>query len=373
MSQIWFKTAPVKIDFSKVDKDAGIIYDVVMAQAGPAKGHGVHLEASFITDLVDYDNKHHQKTGIKARFGHPSLSDTTMGTQLGYFKNFRSAEGKALADLHLLESAEISPTQPGMRSWMLSMAEEASDFVMSSIVFTPSDYYQYNPEDGEPHYFGHPSDAKWPEEKIFVNFNILQGAQHFYTDIVEAGAATEALYGLKFNKDKFAVRLIEWLRENPDILTFIQSHPLKILEMCEKLNINLNMDTTHEKKPQSLKEKVLALFSSEEATTAIDQTEELAADVVPVEEPTDEVSADTPAEDPQAQIDYAEQITQLSGLITQLTDQVTQLTEQNATLLQRIEELEETPAATPAAVVEKDADSKTARYMCPTTKAAMGL
>src|SRR6056297_1264539 len=101
----WLKSQPVILSFEEgqIDADNGIITDVVMCQAGPAKGHGWHLEESFVEQLVAYDQKHYSEgNGLKARFGHPALSDTTMGSQMGYFKNYRFQDGKAIADLHLL-------------------------------------------------------------------------------------------------------------------------------------------------------------------------------------------------------------------------------------------------------------------------------
>jgi hypothetical protein len=242
----WLKSQPVILSFEEgqIDAENGIIRDVVMCQAGPAKGHGVHLEESFVEQLVAYDHKNYSEgNGLKARFGHPALSDTTMGSQMGYFRNQRYKDGKAIADLHLLDSAELSPKAPQMRSWMLSMAQEANDFVMSSIVFQPSGYYQYDPETGarvelETSSWGQPR-VQYDGERVYVDFNEEKGARHYYTDLVEAGAATNSLFSQEFNRDKFAVRTIEWLQENEDILSFIKQEPGKIVEMCEKLGVDL--------------------------------------------------------------------------------------------------------------------------------------
>lgn len=242
----WFKSQPLPLSFKKgqIDADKGIIRDVVMCQPGPAKGHGVHLENSFVEKLIAYDQKHYSEgNGLKARFGHPAMSDTTMGSQMGYFRNFRYKDGDGIADIHLLDSAELSPKAPQMRSWMLSMAKEATDFVMSSIVFAPSGYYQYDPETGDKveldvDRWGYYT-AKFKNERVYVDFDEEKGARHYYTDLVEAGAATNSLFSQQFNRDKFAVRTIEWLQENNDILTFIKKEPGKIAEMCNQLGIDL--------------------------------------------------------------------------------------------------------------------------------------
>ena len=231
MEQRWFKSEPLAltIDRENIDRDAGIIRNVIMAQAGPAKGHGVWLEESFIDQLVAYDQKHFSTNGLKARFGHPAMSDTTMGTQMGYFRNFRKEGTAAVADLHLLEAADKSPSKPGMREWMLSMAEEATDFVMSSIVFNPSGGYQYSPETGERVDF-EGNTPPFERERVFVDFDATKGAAHYYTDLVESGAATDKLFSTQFNRDKFAVRVVEFLEENDDVLQFIRSNFERIIQ-----------------------------------------------------------------------------------------------------------------------------------------------
>lgn len=241
----WLKSKPtlLQIDPQNIDLENGILRNVVMCQAGPAKGHGVHLEESFIEALVVYDQKSFLKNGLKARFGHPAMSDTTMGTQMGHFRNFQKRDSQAIADLHLLDSADVSPKNPKMKEWMMSMAQESPDFVMSSIVFAPSGYYQYDPDNGERvdidmDSWGDPI-PKFKEQKIYVDFNDERGARHLYTDMVESGAATDNLFSQQFNSEKFAVRVIEWFQENPDLLTFVRKNPVKIFEMAEKLNIEL--------------------------------------------------------------------------------------------------------------------------------------
>lgn len=230
-----------EFDAANIDAENGIIRDVVMVQEGEAKGHGVHLESEFVEAIVRYDKAHFSKIGLKARFGHPSASSETMGTQMGVFHNFRKREkdGKmqAIADLHLLAAADESPTHPGMRSWVLSMAAERPDFIMSSIVFRGSGYYQrkanghkvrtsewdYDPELGE----------------VFVEFDADNGADHFYTDLVEAGAATESLFGTKANPDLFVSRAHQFLDDNPDLKRFIQQHPDKVAAFLARLGITV--------------------------------------------------------------------------------------------------------------------------------------
>lgn len=355
----WLKSEPVTLKFSEnqIDAENGIIRDVVMAQVGPAKGHGYWLEQGFIDQLITYDQKYYNETGLKARFGHPAMSDTTMGRQMGYFHNFRIREGDAIADLHLLKSADLSPSMPNMREWMLSMAQEAKDFVMSSIVFRTFSFYQYDPEDNqrvdlETDSWGDPR-PKFKKERVYVDFDEQKGSKHLYTDIVEAGAATNSLFSQQFNQDKFAVRVVEFLQSNQDILSFIRANPHKITEMCESLNIPIEMNS---------KTKKIGLFKELKAMFFSDvENDEV------VEETTGDVIEETPEEDV-----VAEETVSLSRF-TELQNRLNEVEELRQQFQARIEELEKRPLAAPATYEEDPGPGKGAEeFMCATTLRAMG-
>lgn len=247
----WFKSNPVTQKFTdkQIDRENGILKGVIMCSVGPAKGHGVNLEQEFINDLIEYDRRHHAKSGIKARFGHPAMSDTTMGKQLGVFRNFSIVGQNAVADLHLLDASNLSPTNPKMKDWVLSMAEENPDFIMSSIVFVPGGYYQYDDNGAKKpiwYYKEYQDDegksrVRWVAEEdgkeVFVAFG--EKGEHHYTDLVEQGAATDSLFAAQFNRDKFAVQAIEFVQEHPALLKFLQENPTKLTEFATKLGIEL--------------------------------------------------------------------------------------------------------------------------------------
>ena len=226
----WLKSKPRAIKLSKVDRENGILSDVVMCQVGEAKGHEVNLEQQFIDDLVNYANEN-ASTGLKARLGHPSMSNETMGSQLGAFKNFRVRGEQAIADLHLLDAAAKSPNGD-LKEWVLSMAEEDPSFIMSSIVFKPGEQYRYDKDgkrfaDDTDEFHSLTSDA-------FVSLGEL-----YYCDLVEQGAATENLFSAQFNKDKFAVQVNEWLNDNAQIDSFIKENPDKIFSLLKSRGIEL--------------------------------------------------------------------------------------------------------------------------------------
>ena len=82
-----------------IDREAGIIRGVSVCTEGEAKGHGVHLDSEFIQTVTDLGNA--KKQGLKARFGHPNMCSTALGTFIGRYKNFTVEGNKAKADLFL--------------------------------------------------------------------------------------------------------------------------------------------------------------------------------------------------------------------------------------------------------------------------------
>lgn len=283
----WMKSMPALLEFeaSNIDAEAGVIRDVVAVQEGEAKGHSVHLESEFITNIVAFDKQVFGTRGVKVRLGHPGASDDSMGTQLGFMRNPRRREkaGKmqAIYDLHLLDAAAKSPTHGDMKAWVLAMSAEAPDFIMSSIVFNPSGYYQRKPN-GNKHRLEIDPDwgsfANYKEEwgNIFAEFDQSAGALHHYTDLVESGAATESLFSNTANPHLFVARLGEWLDENPDIRNFISAHPDKVQAFLDRIGFKTPPTKQTPTAMSSLKE---LLFGKEktEAETALsaEQVQEL--------------------------------------------------------------------------------------------------
>lgn len=279
----WMKSRPLPLDFdtSRIDLETGILYDVVMCEEGQAKGHGVYLEAEFIEDLIAYDQKHFAKRGLKSRFGHPGASDDTLGTQMGYFYNFRtrkkSGKMQAIADLHLLDAADLSPTRPQMKQWVLAMAEEAPDFLMMSIVFRPGRYYQWGKDNKKKYIWeyvktkdseGNEYD-RWVSSdpalgKIFVEFGTK--GEHFYTDGVEAGAATNSLFSNRVNPHLYVSQADQFLEDHPHIKSFMQQHPDKVQAFLATVGVNISTTMSQESTPtpKTALQRFLAAFSSDD-------------------------------------------------------------------------------------------------------------
>lgn len=246
-SRLRSKAAGMDIVPSKIDAESGIISDVVMVQEGEALGHGVELDADFIANLVAYDRKYYTNIGLKARFGHPSMSSEAMGTQLGVYHNFRKREknGKmqAIADLHLLDSAEASPTHPGMRSWVLQMAAERPDFIMSSIVFRAAYYFQRKKNGNKKRIEDYYEDYDAELGPVYVAFEEEEGASHYFTDLVEQGAVTDNLFAANtFSPNLFVSQVHTFLAEHPHIQQFITEKPEKVVDFLHKIGIPITIE-----------------------------------------------------------------------------------------------------------------------------------
>ena len=244
------KSKPTPLIYNGAATSEGnTIQGVVMAQVGEAKGHGFFLDQNFINDLVAYDELNFAGIGLKARFDHPALCDGTMGSQLGKFINFRVEGDKAVADLTLLEAANDSPTHPKMKDYIMKMAAESPDFLMSSIVFAPEAYFQLDAE-GKKFEL-----AKRNAKKQMMDINdpnpefgdiYTELGDHFYTDIVEAGAATDALLSTELNADKLGVRVVAFLNDNDEIKDIIQRDPSVVTDFLEKIGVQVTLKADHD-------------------------------------------------------------------------------------------------------------------------------
>jgi hypothetical protein len=349
----WFRTDAADMAIESIDTNAGVLYGVVMCQEGPAKGHGVHLDRDFIENLVAYDRKHHKKAGIKARFGHPSASGETMGTQLGVFQNPRTREvnGKmqAIADLHLLDAAEASPTHPGMRSWVQQMSTERPDFMMSSIVFASSGYYQVIEKKKKPVEWDYEKgkwDTEYQAEPIFVDFDEKKGARHYYTDLVEQGAATDNLFSYQANPHLFAAQVDAFLHEHPELLEFVKNNPDVVSTWMARAGYTSTNTTTRKKMAFNIKEW---LFGTGEPNTDAPTATELSEMRTALQEAkTALTQLRTERNDFEQKYNAAlKEATDLKAQATTLLQQVTDLSAQVKSLSEQVAQLSKTAADEP--------------------------
>jgi len=131
----------------QVDEQNGVLRGVSLMTIGPALGHPFTIDATTLAQLVALSNA--QPDGVKCRFGHPAVEDTTdaegnpvqriaddTGTLIGRFKNVRIDGPQARGDLYLGTYAENLPGLGNVRQYLLSHAKEDPTGIGLSAFFT---------------------------------------------------------------------------------------------------------------------------------------------------------------------------------------------------------------------------------------------
>ena len=103
-----FSTPSVIFKVGQLDEPNGILYKVVVAQAGKVKSYFEEIDSETLSQIASLGNA--KENGVKARFGHPNMCSSSFGTYIGRFKNYQIEGDAVLADLHLDEVCRSSPT-----------------------------------------------------------------------------------------------------------------------------------------------------------------------------------------------------------------------------------------------------------------------
>lgn len=239
----YFSTPPIfSAPVASIDRENGIIQGVTIAMIGPAKGHGGFIDRTFLLQLVD--NATSKTAGIKARFGHPNMCATALGTYLGRFKNYSYAGDKVKADLHLDDTSKNTPNGD-LFSYILDMAEKNPDMFGASIVF----------EIGESVFLKEKLDGKEVEKEYFRLKDLRA------TDIVDEPAATDGL----FSADSFPAIATQFLDENPQILELMFTKPDTVNEFLSNYLISANMNFS-----EKIKENFAAFLAAFSVDPVID-------------------------------------------------------------------------------------------------------
>jgi len=202
---------------SNIDHENGIIKNAVLVMATEAKGHDVHLSDDFTKSIYDLGIKSGER-GLKSRFGHPNSSARdSLGTYVGQYHNFSYHEATektpshVKADLHLAESAKISP-EGNMYDYILKLASENDGQNFSNSIVFSEDLYHFEDKQGN-------ILADGEQYEISGAKRVLDSAKMLYAiDLVDEGAATDSLF---CNPKSFAKRATEFLDQNSDIMAFI--------------------------------------------------------------------------------------------------------------------------------------------------------
>ena len=229
MSKKWMGSGYLKAKPKDVNHEEGVIRGVKICSVGEAKGHGVNLDEEFIDTLIKKGNGFTQ--GLKARFGHPNMCSTALGTYIGRFKNFTKAttvrsDGSqvacCVADLALSDSAKNTPNGD-LYDYVIAMANEEADMFGTSIVFTPGQRYRRN-EKGQKVY---PRDSRGKRNEEFDRAGTPDFVEcdHLHAcDCVDEPAANDGFFSA-FASETVAGQITEFLDLNPQIFQALEDSP----------------------------------------------------------------------------------------------------------------------------------------------------
>jgi len=247
----------------RVDRENNIIFGMTLIQADrEALGHDLFIDQTMIRQVTKL-GKARGDVGIKARFDHPNACVSSMGTQIGYFKNFKTIGNKSTADLHLGSLAFSSPNGD-MGTFLLDAAEETPDIMGNSIVFSQ----------GEPVLFEAGEDDN-PDD---IRFNLPHArcANLLGCDVVDQGAATDGMFSILGRPDYLAEQAEYWAEEHPEIIKNLLE-PIVNKYLDSKDIINQNQSNMSDNK-KSLLTKLSELVSSE-APEVVEESTEVLEDV----------------------------------------------------------------------------------------------
>ena len=223
----YFSTVPIfSAPVTNIDRELGIIQGVTIAQIGEARGHEGFIDRTFLLQIVD--NAASKTAGIKARFGHPNMCSSALGTYLGRFKNYSYSGDQVKADLHLDETAKSTPSGD-LYTYVLDMAGKNPDMFGASIAFeTAESVFLEENVNGE------------KVEREYFRLKELRA-----TDIVDEPAATDGLFSARWllsGAEAFPGIATQFLDENPDILELIFSKPDSVTEFLSNYITNSKMN-----------------------------------------------------------------------------------------------------------------------------------
>lgn len=245
-----------------VDRESGIIRGVSLIHGGnEALGHGMFIDRKMVNQVVKF-GKETGDIGLKARFDHPSACFSSMGTQLGRFKNFRRSGDKALADLHIADFAATSP-QGDLRTHVLDVAEEDPEMIGFSIVFVQAEPVMVLAKEGDD-----------PESPEFSLPHARIDSLHACDVVDEPAANPGGMFSVFGRPDYMAEQVTFWAEENPELLQQLLEPALKVYND----NINqksINMSDNKKSFTAELVELTKKHFSKSEEVVDVPATDEV--------------------------------------------------------------------------------------------------
>lgn len=223
-----------------INSESGIIQNVLVVSKGEAKGHNLFLNDDFLEKTALLGNQ--AAKGIKARYGHPNMCSTALGTYIGRCHNFRKVDNNVIADLHLDKTAKISPNG-NLYDYILQLAATNPDMFGSSIAFKGGEVTTL-------------TEAIENSPKTTIRNYASIEALHA-VDLVDDPAATDGLFA-QFHQNDWAYTATLFFNQNPAIINLLANNPYVFTEFLTKYLNNNNMTIPEEFK--KFKEKISDFF-----------------------------------------------------------------------------------------------------------------
>ena len=188
-----------------IDTDKGVIYGVVLAQKGLNK-NGTYFSERFLNELKA---KGDERGYIKARFGHPTMCNNSLGSYIGRYKNFKVEDEKLFGDLYLDDIAKDTNVEGRgitMYDYIMRMAQSNSEMFGNSIVILANYVVEEYEEGGE--------------KKEADGHELIEWIS---SDLVDDPAATDSLFHSK--DGDLGVKFTDFLDENPEVFDILEKDP----------------------------------------------------------------------------------------------------------------------------------------------------
>lgn len=186
-----------------VDWDRQTISGAVSMTADTeALGHGIMTDARTLEITNELAHRHRGGLGIQGRFGHPGMSENSMGRKFMLSNNFRIEDNALRHDIQLMPPASLSPAFGGadVNQYVLQMADEqpgeiAESFVMDTdIVWLMADGRELNADQPLEWEDSEDLDPTYHNGKRPINalnpLPVMRPIQLLYLDMVNEGALT---------------------------------------------------------------------------------------------------------------------------------------------------------------------------------------
>ena len=174
-------------DTVNIDRDHGLIRNMVAMQVGEARGQGLWADRRTLEMMAELSA---QKRNIKGRFGHPGMSENETGKQISTSQNFRVEGDKLVHDWYVHEPGRKSPVfSQDPIEYIFSVAEDDPTQLGESVVIHQD--LVWTLDDGtELSLYDDDGAKRSKPENSLTPLPVIRPIKFHFVDIVSEGALT---------------------------------------------------------------------------------------------------------------------------------------------------------------------------------------